>query len=220
MFTGLVEDIGEVSKVSPNTEGCRFSIITKKLIGQIKVNDSIAVNGVCQTVIAKEKDTFDIQCVHVSLKKTTLRELKVASKVNLELALGVSARLGGHIVQGHVNGVGVVNTIESRGKNYHMTFKIDSDLFRYVICEGSIAINGVSLTVASVYPDKYFFSVSIIPHTFDMTTFSLLNIGDRVNIEVDVIAKYVENFLNKRYGGGNKISQKKLEEEGFLNDSI
>lgn len=195
MFTGLIKEKGVVAQVIPNVEGKRLFIESKKLIGNMDVDDSICVNGVCQTVVGKRGNIFEVQCVHTTLEKTTLGKLKRGSRVNLETALRWSDPMGGHLVQGHVNGVGRIKSIKKMGKNHLITFSSPAHFFRYIIDEGSITVDGVSLTVAQADREKNLFSVSIIPHTLEMTTFFELKVGDEVNVEVDVIAKYIENFL-------------------------
>ena len=197
MFTGIVKDMGTVVAKIPNREGCLFTVSSPNLIDEIAVDDSVAINGVCQTVISKKKQSFNVQCVHVSLEKTSLGKLKAGDKVNLELALRMSDRLGGHVVQGHVNGTGSVKSIKRLGENRLIAFRVPKELFRYIIPEGSIAINGVSLTVAKVFSEFNVFEVSVIPHTLDVTTFGSLKVGSVVNIEIDMVAKYIENFVKR-----------------------
>lgn len=193
MFTGLVKDIGTIKSINSNAEGKEFIIQTKKLYNEIQIDDSVATNGVCLTATEIKGDTFKIQAVHVTLEKTNIGKLQVGDKVNLELALRPMDRLGGHFVQGHVNGVGSIKGINPRGKNYEVTMQAPQSLFKYMIPEGSIAIDGISLTISKLTSSD--FSVSLIPHTFENTIFHTKKIGDSVNIEVDMMAKYLENFL-------------------------
>jgi riboflavin synthase len=193
MFTGLIKDIGKVVSILPNSEGKEFIIETKVLSKEIKIDDSIATNGVCLTATEINGNQFKVQAVHVTLEKSTIGKLKVGSKLNLELALRPIDRLGGHIVQGHVNGTGVISAIKKLGKNYEVTFTTENKLFKYIIAEGSIALDGISLTIARITDSS--FTVSIIPHTWDNTNLHTKKIGDSVNIEVDMMAKYLENFL-------------------------
>lgn len=192
MFTGIIKDIGKVKSIVTNTEGKIFTIETK-LASDIMVDDSVATNGVCLTAIKVGNNEFTAQAVGVTLAKTTLGQLKKGDPVNLELALRASDRLGGHIVQGHVGGVGTLRAIKKIGNNYEMAFSCDSRLFKYFIPEGSIALDGISLTLAQV--EHQHFTVSIIPHTFENTILGTKKIGDLVNIEVDMMAKYLENFI-------------------------
>lgn len=193
MFTGLIKDIGTVKAIKPNSEGKEFIIETSKLISDIAIDDSVATNGVCLTATAVTDKGFTAQAVHVTLEKTNLGKLKIGDKVNLELALRASDRLGGHIVQGHVNGIGKLTNIKQLGNNWEISFSADKSLFKYIINEGSICIDGISLTVARLKNQEL--TVSIIPHTYENTILHKKKVGDSVNIEVDMMAKYLENFI-------------------------
>jgi riboflavin synthase len=193
MFTGLIKDIGKVVQIKPNAEGKEIIIETNKLSSEIAIDDSVATNGVCLTATKIKGNQFTVQAVHVTLEKTSIGDLKVGSLVNLELALRPIDRLGGHIVQGHVNGLGKVKSIKALGKNYEIELSARPDLFKYIIKEGSIALDGISLTIARLTDTSL--TVSIIPHTYENTTLHSKKIGDSVNIEVDMMAKYLENFL-------------------------
>jgi riboflavin synthase len=193
MFTGLIKDIGKIIKVTPNTEGAALIIESKKLICEIGIDDSVAVNGTCLTATKVQGNQFSVQAVHVTLEKTTTGKLKPGSVVNLELALRANDRLGGHFVQGHVNTVGRITDIKKIGKNTIYTTELDKNYEKYLINEGSIALDGISLTISHLKNNK--FSVSIIPHTIDNTILYTKKIGDSVNIEVDVMAKYIEKML-------------------------
>ncbi|MFT6630199.1 MAG: riboflavin synthase [Bacteriovoracaceae bacterium] len=193
MFTGLIKDIGKVIQIKANAEGKEIVIETTKLSSEINIDDSVATNGVCLTATKIKNKQFTVQAVHVTLEKTSIGSLKVGSIVNLELALRPMDRLGGHIVQGHVNGLGKVKNIKTLGKNFEIEFSATPDLFKYIIKEGSIALDGISLTIARITNKS--FTVSIIPHTYENTTLYSKKIGDSVNIEVDMMAKYLENFL-------------------------
>ena len=194
MFTGLIKDIGIIKSVKKNSEGAELIIQSKKLISDIDIDDSIATNGVCLTATKVSGDSFTVQAVHVTLQKTNIGKLKSGDSVNLELALRASDRLGGHIVQGHVNGTGKLTAVNAQGKNYELDFTLaDKNLFKYIISEGSICIDGISLTVAKLRNQTL--TVSIIPHTYENTILHTKNIGDSVNIEVDMMAKYLENFV-------------------------
>lgn len=207
MFTGLIKDIGTVVRVKANQTGKEFTIETPKLIHDIHMDDSIATNGVCLTATSTHKNHFSAQAVHVTLAKTNLGQLKVGDKVNLELALRASDRLGGHIVQGHVNALGEMTRLKQRGNNWEISFRAGPKLFKYIICEGSICIDGISLTIASLQNQE--FTVSIIPHTYENTILHRKKVGDSVNIEVDMMAKYLENFV--RFTSSNNKLQELLE---------
>lgn len=215
MFTGLIKEIGKITSVTNNTEGKRFRVSSKKLISEIEVDDSVSINGACQTAIDVGDDYFDVQAVHTTLEKTTLGYLRPGDSVNLELAMQLSDRLGGHLVQGHVNGVIPINNIENKGDNYVLSFPLDKEFSRYIVQEGSVCLNGISLTVAQVDGEKGSFSVSIIPHTWEQTVLHSMKIGDKLNIEVDILAKYVENLLRHRPEIENKINKKWLKDQGY-----
>ncbi len=193
MFTGLIKDIGTIVSVKRNSEGKEFVIKAPNLHKDIQIDDSVSTNGVCLTATEIKGEMFKIQAVHVTLEKTNIGKLKQGDKVNLELALRPMDRLGGHFVQGHVNGVGAIKSVNQRGKNWEITIDAPKELFRYIISEGSIAVDGISLTVARLRERE--FTVSIIPHTYENTILHTKKIGDSVNIEVDMMAKYLENFL-------------------------
>ncbi|MCT4641291.1 MAG: riboflavin synthase [Bacteriovoracaceae bacterium] len=207
MFTGLVKDIGKIVQIKPNKEGKVF-VIESNMCSDIGIDDSVSTNGVCLTATSVTDKTFTVQAIHVTLEKTNLGKLTVGSKVNLELALRATDRLGGHIVQGHVNGTGHITKIENAGKNYNVSFTTEEHLKKYIIKEGSIAIDGTSLTIA--YMDNSNFTVSLIPHTFDNTIFHTKKVGDSINIEVDIMAKYLEHFM--------KFDTKKSNLENLIKD--
>jgi len=200
MFTGLIKDIGTIKSFSRNPSGAKIVIQSKKLIEEIAIDDSVATNGVCLTATHVSDDSFSVQAVHVTLEKSNLGALKAGDKVNLELALRATDRLGGHLVQGHVNGIGKITNIKQLGNNWEFHFKTEPSLYKYMIKEGSICIDGISLTIANI--DKTNFSVSIIPHTYENTILYTKKIGDSVNIEVDMMAKYLENFV--KFDSNNK----------------
>lgn len=212
MFTGLVKDIGTIRSATRNREGVLFSIESPALINDIKVDDSVSVNGACQTATRIENNCFYFQSVHTTLEKTTLGSLKIGEKVNLELALKASDRLGGHIVQGHVNDVGTIQKIEGKGNNYLIGVKVHPSQLKYIVKEGSITVDGISLTVSDVDRGENTFFVSIIPHTYHQTIIHYKKIGERVNIEVDILGKYIENLLKP---GHDSISEEWLRSKGF-----
>ncbi len=213
MFTGLIEEIGTVTNIQHQTGGKKLFIQCKFILDDLEIDDSVAVNGVCLTAVRIEHNGFWIDAVGETLTKSTIGELRTGSKVNLERALKLSDRLGGHIVQGHVNGTGELVKITNRGESYLYEFSVPDNLIKYIIEEGSIAINGVSLTVAQL--NQNIIGISVIPHTWQNTTFKFLQTGNKVNIEVDLIAKYLERLttFNKKNGSG--LSIERLKEEGF-----
>lgn len=194
MFTGLIQAIGVIKRVSDGPEGKTLSIDCPGLIGDIAIDDSIAVNGVCLTATACGPEGFTAHAIHTTLEKTTLGALSPGQRVNLELAMRASDRLGGHLVQGHVNAVGRIAAIETRGQNWLIQIDFPANLRKYMILEGSITLDGISLTIAALSDSRL--TVSIIPHTLTHTTLSDRKAGDAVNIEVDIMAKYIENFLH------------------------
>ncbi|HLW56874.1 MAG TPA: riboflavin synthase [Bacteriovoracaceae bacterium] len=193
MFTGLIQEVGTIKTIKTNTEGKEFVIYAPKLIKDIKIDDSVATNGVCLTATKIEGDTFKVQAVHMTLKKTSIGQLSVGSPVNLELSLRPQDRLGGHMVSGHVNDLGVIKSIDKKGQNWEITVGFSAELRKYMIQEGSVALDGISLTIAEL-KDKEL-KVSIIPHTLENTNLGTKKIGDVINIEVDMVAKYIENFI-------------------------
>jgi riboflavin synthase len=212
MFTGLIKEIGKIKEVRHNREGREFIIESKELISQMAIDDSVCVNGACQTVTEVGKGCFKVQTVHITLQKTTLGDLKTGSRVNLELALRPIDRFGGHFVQGHVNDVGVITEIKSVGKNCLLTVKYPKSLANYLTSEGPITLDGVGLTIAKLDKRVNSFTVSVIPHTLENTVLADKRRGDRLNLEVDLLAKYVENFFHQ---GHQKMTKDWLLEKGF-----
>jgi riboflavin synthase len=218
MFTGLVKEIGIVKAIYPNQEGVELIIKSKVLLPEIEIDDSVAINGACQTAIKIKDDCFHVQTVHVSLEKTTLGNLKSGDEVNLELALQLKDRLGGHLVQGHVNDVAKIIRIDSKGENYQVKLKVSHDQMKYIVKEGSITIDGISLTVSDVDKEGSAFMVSIIPHTWQNTVLRNRTVGSSVNIEVDILGKYVENLLFYKQNHTNStssISEEWMRSKGF-----
>ena len=198
MFTGLVEEEGVVAKSERRRGSVIFTFHAVQTARGLKADESVSVNGVCLTVIGSTRTTFTMQAVEQTLKKTNLGRLKVGETVNLERALLPNERLGGHFVQGHVDGVGIVTKITRRKSSWMFWFKMPRRPMKYVIPVGSIAINGVSLTVAELTGNEI--GISIIPHTWEVTTFKNLRVGDKVNVEFDMLGKYVERLLQNRRG--------------------
>jgi riboflavin synthase len=196
VFTGLVEDLGTVLSVDATREGVRVAI-SSPLAQELKEGDSVAVNGVCLTATGLcGGELFGADVMNETLRRSSLSELEAGSRVNLELPLKPDSRLGGHIVQGHVDGVGAVSAIADDGFARQVTIVAAPELMRYVVEKGSITVDGVSLTVASV--DDTAFAVSLIPETLERTTLGATEEGAPVNLEVDIVAKYVEKLV-----GGN-----------------
>jgi len=200
MFTGLVEEAGTIKGMKERQGSIVFSVGARKTSKGLGKDNSIAVNGVCLTVIKRRGQIFDVQAVEETLRKTSLGFLKVGSRVNLERPLRASDRLGGHFVLGHVDGTGKVVEIEDRKSSWMFWFGYPKKFRKYLIPVGSIAVDGVSLTIASLRERE--FGVSIIPYTMDHTIFGQYKIGTTVNLEFDVLAKYSESFL-KAYRQGH-----------------
>jgi riboflavin synthase len=192
LFTGLVQDLGTVTQVEATGDGVTLAVRTR-LAGELAEGDSIAVNGVCLTATAIGDGGFRAEVMHETLRRSSLAAAEQGSGVNLELPLRASDRLGGHIVQGHVDGLGHVRDVRADGFARVVTIAAPPDLLRYVVDKGSIAVNGVSLTVVEVGED--WFSVSLIPETLERTTLGNAAPGASVNLEVDVVAKYVEKLV-------------------------
>jgi riboflavin synthase len=214
MFTGIIEEIAKIDKTKPIAGGLSIKIEAKKILTDISVNDSICIDGVCLTVTNFDNSGFWVDAVGATLEKSTFAKIKSSSFVNLERSVRLNDRLGGHLVQGHVNGIGTISEIQKLGENYLLKIIVPEDLERYLIKEGSIAINGISLTLADVNLNEI--SLSIIPHTWQNTNLIHNKINDKVNIEIDVLAKYVEKLLTKNNGTSEKkITENWLKEIGY-----
>ncbi len=196
MFTGLIAALGEVASVERDDHGARITVHSS-LAAQLREGDSVAVNGVCLTATHVHDESFQAQAMTETLARSSLGELATGAPVNLELALRAQDRLGGHVVQGHVDGTGTVRAARSEG--FARVLEIDTDprLTRYLVEKGSVALDGVSLTVSALSGDG--FSVSLIPETLQRTNLGAIDAGARVNIEVDILAKHVERLLDQRY---------------------
>jgi riboflavin synthase len=192
VFTGLVQDLGMVTAVDATADGVTLGVRTR-LAGEIAEGDSVAINGVCLTATAIADGEFRAEVMHETLRRSSLSDAAAGSDVNVELPLRASDRLGGHIVQGHVDGLGAIRAVRDDGFARVVEVGAPAELLRYVVAKGSIAVNGVSLTVVDVGPD--WFSVSLIPETLERTTLGNAGPGAPVNLEVDVLAKYVEKLV-------------------------
>lgn len=216
MFTGLIEEIGEIKSIEKGTKSARITIKAEKILEGTKLGDSIATNGVCLTVTEFNKSSFSVDVMAETIRSSNLGKLKPGSLVNLERALRVNDRLGGHIVSGHIDGVGTIIDFNKEENATWVSIGTTADILKYIVHKGSISIDGVSLTVA--YVDENIFKVSIIPHTKDETTLLIKKIGDEVNLECDMLSKYVEKLL--KYGEPSKekksISMDFLQKNGFV----
>ena len=194
MFTGLVEDMGTVVRADRRNNALVLGIKPARMpIGELAIGDSVCHDGCCLTVTETTRDSFTVLAGAETLERTTLGNLRIGKRVNLERSLRVGDRMGGHWVTGHIDGTGELAAKRDLGSNLVLVFRATPALLKYIVEKGSIAIAGVSLTVNAV--DSETFSVAIIPHTRDMTTLGDLNIGDRVNLETDILAKHVEKLL-------------------------
>lgn len=196
MFTGIIEELGKVRSVEERGENARIVIEARLAVQGTKQGDSIAVNGVCLTALDITADSFAADVSKETLQRSTLGKLAPGTGVNLERSVTVEARLGGHIVQGHVDGRGELLSVEDHGESWTVRFCYPADIARYLVFKGSIAVEGISLTIAGL-TDEYF-EVAIIPKTWEVTNLSQLRIGDPVNLEVDVLGKYIERLLEFR----------------------
>ncbi|MCD6167554.1 riboflavin synthase [bacterium] len=213
MFTGLIQDIGKVTNVKPVGRGRQVEIFSPKLGSRLNVGDSVAVDGACLTVVKQQEQSFLVDVVEETLQKTTLANLQPTMLCNLELPLAAGDHFGGHFVQGHVDGVGKIIKFYPQTYEYWLTVQVPADLLRFVVNKGSISIDGISLTVALVENNEV--SISVIPYTYTHTTLQFKKIGDMVNIEVDVLAKYVERLLATRGLTKPEISEDWLRDLGY-----
>ncbi|MBU3189808.1 riboflavin synthase [Clostridium bowmanii] len=216
MFTGLIEEIGEILSMKKGAKSARITIKATKILADTKIGDSISTNGVCLTVTESNKNSFSVDVMAETIGRSNLGKLKPGSTVNLERALRASGRLGGHIVSGHIDGIGTIVELYKEDNATWVSVETTMDILKYIVHKGSITIDGISLTVA--YVDENIFKVSIIPHTKDETTLITKKIGDEVNLECDMLAKYVEKLL--KHGETPKerkpVSMDFLLENGFV----
>ncbi|WP_027398185.1 riboflavin synthase [Anaerovorax odorimutans] len=193
MFTGIVEEVGKVGAVQNGRQSSKLTIVGNKIFEDMRMGDSISVNGVCLTVTNFQGNSFNADVMAETLRRSNLGNLKQGSEVNLERAMSVNGRFGGHIVSGHIDGTGMITSLNREDNAVWIYIKTSKDLLRYIILKGSIAIDGISLTVAHVDTDS--FGVSVIPHTGSETTLLRKKVNDIVNLECDVIGKYVEKLI-------------------------
>lgn len=217
IFTGIIEELGTVMRMEPGSQSSRIVVKAQKVLEDVKIGDSIAVNGVCLTVTSFSKDFFTADIMPETVQKTTLKKLTSGDKVNLERALRLSDRLGGHLVQGHVDAVGEIIKKEQKDIAFIYHIKAPDNVLKYTVPKGSIAIDGISLTVVEV--NKNGFVVSLIPHTAQMTTLGFKGVGDEVNLESDILGRYIEKLLNR--DNSSQTSEKTLNmdflaEHGFI----
>jgi len=218
MFTGIIEEIGCVIKITNNHQSSRITINADRVLEQTKIGDSISTNGVCLTVAQLNITSFEADIMNETLKRSNLGLLSVGDKVNLERALSLETRLGGHIVSGHIDGTGNIESKIREDNAIKIKIRANEKILKYIVEKGSIAIDGISLTVISV--DREIFEVGIIPHTGEETILLSKNINETVNLECDVIGKYVEKLMGLSNESINKkanvISEEFLESNGFF----
>ena len=196
MFTGIVEEIGEIAAVASGAKSARLTIKGDMIFSDLKLGDSVSVNGVCLTATEINGKNFTADVMAETMRRSNLGLLKKGSRVNLERAMAADGRFGGHIVSGHIDGTGIVRSFEKEDNAVWLTVTAEEKLMRYIIEKGSIAIDGVSLTVARVFRDA--FAVSLIPHTAAETILLTKKTGDKVNLECDIVGKYVEKLIGKQ----------------------
>jgi len=215
VFTGIVEELGTVKRLDRGSNSCQINISAHKVLDDVKLGDSIAINGVCLTVIDFDREHFAADMMAETLAKTNLKDLTGGQRVNLERATRLGDRMGGHLVQGHVDAVGMI--VEQQKLDIARLLRISApeEVLHYLVAKGSVAIDGISLTVIEVLADS--FTVSIIPHTAQITTLGFKKPGDTVNLESDIIGRYVEKLL-KKSGGRSKaaLTPEFLAEHGFI----
>lgn len=213
MFTGIIERIGAVGFVSPQASGVRVSICAPGFWSGLPSGASVAIDGVCLTLVAVAGDSGEFDVIHETLRRSTLGELRAGSAVNLERALQAGARLDGHFVQGHVDAIATIARIDTGGGESRWTFGLDANSLRYIIPKGGVAIDGISLTVTQVAADS--FGVALIPATLERTTLGRKRVGQRVNIETDILARTVVHSLESMVGQASGLTLEKLRKQGF-----
>jgi riboflavin synthase len=212
MFTGLIEDIGELANIQRHAKGAKVTVHCHLPMHEVQVGDSIAIDGACMTVVTMTDDQFTVDVSSESLQRTTLAAIKTSTRVHLERALCLGDRLGGHLVQGHVDGVGKKVAQERVGEGWNITWTVPDDLLDTVVHKGSITVDGVSLTVASLEGNRV--TVAVVPHTAAMTTLTDRPLGAIVNIETDLVGKYVRRILT-RSTGQDGLTMNALKKAGF-----
>jgi len=214
VFTGLIEEVGQVRRIRRQGQFQRLELSARRVLEGTRIGDSINIHGACQTVVEISAGSFAVESVEETLERTTLGELRPGAPVNLERSLRLQDRLGGHLLLGHVDGVGRISELEQRHREWLLSVEPPPELLRYIAFKGAIAIDGISLTVARV--ESGAFTVDVIPHTFDHTALAHCRRGDRVNLEVDILARYVERLLSAGGSAGSAgLTLEKLREMGF-----
>ncbi|ARD47347.1 riboflavin synthase [Sporosarcina sp. P33] len=214
MFTGIIEEIGTVKHIQPGAQSMTLTIGASTVLTDVQLGDSIAVNGVCLTVKHFTKDQFAADVMPETMASTSLRQLSAGSPVNLERALAANGRLGGHFVTGHVDGVAIIREKSTVDNALYIRLSLPEQYGRYLLNKGSIALDGTSLTIFEVKDTDI--TISLIPHSQEMTVIAKKQAGDTVNFECDMLAKYVENMLQKRQDSGQTMTKDFLQQHGFM----
>ena len=217
MFTGIIEEVGKVAAIERGANSARFTIEAHDVLQDVRLGDSITVNGACLTVVAHTADTLEFDVVYETMQRTAFGDLAIDDLVNMERSLAANGRFDGHIVQGHVDGTGTIASIREVDNSYYVYIKPLPSLMRYIVRKGSIAVDGISLTVADV--DDKMFSVAIIPFTMEHTNFGARRAGDVVNLETDIIGKYVERLVGGDYAraeGPARIAEKPWDDRSLM----
>ncbi len=214
MFTGIVKWVGTVDALEHTAEGGRLRVRAAELSGALRVSGSIAVNGCCLTVVRAEGDAFEMDLSGETLRRTSFHEMKAGTRVNLERPMAAGDEFGGHFVQGHVDGVGRVTALVPEGENWWLSVRVPDEVARYVAMKGSIALDGISLTVAGWHEGVV--DIAVIPYTYDFTNVKDMAVGDAVNVEADMLAKYIERLLEARSGtAAARMTVEELTKQGF-----
>jgi len=214
MFTGIIEETGIIKSVKKLDQGALITVTCSQILNDVSIGDSIAVDGACQTVVRFDKTSFQVEASLETLNLTTFNQLHDGEAVNLERAMPANGRFGGHIVSGHVDGVGTFKEKVNQGIATIYYFSAPDEVLKYMVYKGSICVNGISLTIASL--KNNIFSISVIPITINSTNLKYLSPGDKVNLESDILAKYIEKFTSGANNSTEKITVNYLEEHGFI----
>ncbi|MGE4357219.1 MAG: riboflavin synthase [Candidatus Omnitrophota bacterium] len=211
MFTGIIEEIGSLEHIVFKKNFLKLEIKAEKIITGLKIGDSVSVNGVCLTIVGIRKNNLIFECIEETIKRTNLCRLKLREKVNLERALKFNSLLSGHIVLGHIDGMGKIVKIIKKTNEVILYVEVNKEILDYLVPKGPIALDGVSLTLVEI--GRNYFSVNLIPHTLKATTLGFKKVNEYLNIEVDILAKYVKKFLNRKE---NSLKKELFEEHGFV----
>lgn len=216
MFTGIIEGLGTILRATAQSGGMRFDVSSEFDLSRVRIGDSVAVNGVCLTAVKIEGNTFSVDAAPETLSKSTMGSVKIGDRVNLERALRLGDRLDGHLVTGHIDGMGKIAAKRAEGNAILFSFSVAADVARLIVQKGSVAVDGISLTVNTCH--GLGFGLSVIPHTTAVTTLQMKKVGDAVNIETDIVGKYVERFTRNAGGKAKEgdIDTALLAKAGFI----